>query len=90
MKFQKRTLAFFQIVTKLAEKIYRTMPKYKKVGIVWQDIRGYSATLKAFLLEMKELEVMEYPDTLIDATMALLHNSQLLSVFVTIIFKKTK
>lgn len=53
-------------------------------------MRGYSAILKAFLLEMKELEIIEYPDTLIDATVALLHNPQLLSVFVTIVFKKTK
>lgn len=38
---------------------------------------------------MKELEISEYPDSLIEATFAFLNNPELLSVFITIIFKKT-
>mmetsp|Transcript_34849 Transcript_34849/g.26015 ORF Transcript_34849/g.26015 Transcript_34849/m.26015 type:complete len:163 (+) Transcript_34849:2354-2842(+) len=38
---------------------------------------------------MKEWEVSEYPDPLIEASCSFLRNPQLLTVFVTTIFKKT-
>lgn len=56
----------------------------------WQDVPGYNIILRAFLLEMKALEIDQYPDSLIEASIALLGNTQLLSVFVTIVFLKTK
>ena len=45
--------------------------------------------MKAFLLEMKERDILMYPDSLVDASLSLLANSSLLSVFMTIVFKKT-
>ena len=38
---------------------------------------------------MKERDVMFYPDALVEASLALINNEKLLSVFVTIVFKKT-
>jgi hypothetical protein len=39
---------------------------------------------------MKELDIIDYPDSLIEASMALMNNPELASIFITIIFKKTK
>ncbi len=38
---------------------------------------------------MKEREIKDYPDALNDVLMSLVKNTELLSVFVAIIFKKT-
>lgn len=45
------------------------------MNIYWPDIPGYNIILKAFLLEMKELDIVEYPDSLIDATLNLLNHA---------------
>ena len=45
------------------------------MDIIWHDIPGYNILLKAFLLEMKELDIIDYPDSLIEASMALLNNT---------------
>lgn len=45
--------------------------------------------VKAILSEMKTREVLHYPDALVQTTVVLLSNDQLLSVFVMIILKKT-
>jgi hypothetical protein len=42
--------------------------------------------VKAILQEMKLRVVGDYPDSLIDATLALVQNTQLLNVLITIIF----
>jgi hypothetical protein len=42
--------------------------------IFWQDIPGYRVVVKAVLQEMKLRNVAEYPDSLINATVALLQN----------------
>ena len=38
---------------------------------------------------MKSIEIAEYPDAFIEASQTFLNNPELLSVFVTMIFKKT-
>jgi len=45
--------------------------------------------VKSILVEMKERSILEYPDSLIDATMAIVQNPELLTVLMTIIFQKT-
>lgn len=80
------------MIAKLAELIKNSVTQYSKKAktIFWQDIPGYKNILKAFLLEMKELDILEYPDALVEASLSLLNNNELLSIFVHIAFKKTK
>lgn len=58
-------------------------------SLFWQDIPGYRIIVKSILVEMKERSILEYPDSLIDATMALVQNTELVTVMMTIIFQKT-
>jgi len=44
-------------------------------SLYWQDIPGYKYILKSIIIEMKSRAVSEYPDPLIDATLALINNS---------------
>lgn len=74
MKFEKRTVAFFQIVNHMAKRMEKVVKIYRKKQINWPDIPGYVNIIKAFLMEMKELEINEYPDSLIEATHSLLSN----------------
>lgn len=56
---------------------------------MWQDIPGYRCIVRSVLQELKSRKVNEYPDTLIEATFALVENTQLLTVMTNIIFLKT-
>eukprot|EP00347_Sterkiella_histriomuscorum_P013888 403362980 len=85
-RLQKRSIAFFQIIKNLSELIGKTVNTY---SLYFQDIPGYRIILKAVLIEMKQRKITEYPDSLIDATMTLIHNTQLLNVFLQIVFLKT-
>jgi hypothetical protein len=40
-------------------------------SLFWQDIPGYRIIVKSILIELKERNVVDYPDSLIDATLAL-------------------
>lgn len=57
--------------------MHNTVSTYNqsKQSFFWQDIPGYSQILKAFLLEMKELPINEYPDSLKEASKIFLQNS---------------
>ena len=52
----------------------------------WKDVPGYSLILKSFLLEMKQRNVFTYPDSLVEASLELLRNDKLITVFSPIIF----
>lgn len=58
-------------------------------NVSWNNVPGYQDILKAMLLELKEREIVSYPEALKDVTCAMLYNEKLLNVFVTIVFKKT-
>lgn len=45
--------------------------------------------VKSILYELKSRSISDYPDSLIDATLSLINNTELLSVFVTVIFSRT-
>ena len=45
--------------------------------------------MKSVLQELKARKVNEYPDTLVEATVALVENPQLLTVLMNIVFLKT-
>lgn len=71
-RLNKRSLAYFQIVKNLADLIEKTVNTY---SLYWQDVPGYRVILRSILTEMKERKITEYPDSLIEATMALIHNT---------------
>ncbi|CDW79777.1 UNKNOWN [Stylonychia lemnae] len=85
-RIKKRSVAYFQIIRNWSEFIQKTVQTY---SLFWQDIPGYRYILKSIIIEMKTRPVNEYPDPLIDATLALINNSSLLTVFVQIVFLKT-
>lgn len=86
-KIEKRGVAFFLIISKWADYIKTTIVTNK--NIEWKSIPGYTTIVKAVFSEMKSIAVSDYPESLIDATTALLVNGKLLYVMVEIIFKKT-
>lgn len=57
---------------------------------MWDDIQDYKYVLRAFLEEMQEMEVGDYPDAFIDASLNFLNNTSLLTTFVNVVFLKTK
>ncbi len=48
--------------------IQQTVMTYQ---IYWQDIPGYRIIVKSIIVELKERHILEYPDSLVDATLAL-------------------
>ena len=46
--------------------------------------------LKGFLVELKNRDIMKYPDSLKATSDSLLLNTDLLNIYITILFKKTK
>jgi hypothetical protein len=62
--------------------------KYVKRTIVvlneidWSDIPGYYQIVEAIVLELKEREVYDYPDSLNSATVSFISNVRLLNDFV--------
>lgn len=71
-RLKKRSVAFFQIVLKWVDVLYDAVQTYH---VSWQDIPGYKEVLKAFLLEMKEIDIVDYPDSLVEASLAFLRNT---------------
>ncbi len=82
----KRSLAYFQIVKRWGDFIQQTVQINQ---VFWQDIPGYKFIVRSILYELKTRPVNEFPDPLVEATMTLISNSELLSSFVTIIFSRT-
>ena len=86
MRVKKRSLAYFQIVRRWAEFIQTTV---QTNHLFWQDIPGYRVIVRSILLEIKQRPVTDFPDSLIEATMSLVQNTELLTVLMTIVFAKT-
>lgn len=86
VKLAKRGLAYFRLIIEWTVSVKRL---FVHKHVPWQDIPGYSVILKSFLLELKARKVTEYPEVMLIASYALLHNNELLSVFLMIVFQKT-
>lgn len=85
-RVKKRSLAYFQIIKRWGDFIQQTV---QINHLFWQDIPGYKMIVRSILYELKTRPVNEYPDPLVEVTLALIQNSELLSTFVTIIFSRT-
>lgn len=84
---EKRGIGFFFFITYWVKYVeqYAIISEHVK----WQNIPGYTQLLKALLCEMKKRAIMDYPDSLVDASIKILANEKLLNIFITILFKKT-
>jgi len=82
----KRSLAYFQIVKRWGDFIQQTV---QTNHLFWQDIPGYKFIVRSIIFELKTRPITELPDPLVDATLTLIKNTDLLSIFVTIIFSRT-
>ena len=87
-KFMKRASGFFFFLQQLTVYIQKTV--VVKEGIPYNDIPGYAKIIKTFLIELKERDIKAYPDSMVDASVALLDNPRLLNAFCGIILQKTK
>jgi hypothetical protein len=70
-RVKKRSIAYFQIIKRWAELLKSTVKTY---SLLWQDIPGYRYIVKSLLLELKMRKPTDYPDSLIDATTAIIEN----------------
>ena len=85
-KFEKRGIAFFSFFEKWIEHAHRqTVSQH----FIWSNIPGYKVLLSSFLIEMKEREVIEYPEALISCACKILCNPKMLNIMVRILFSKT-
>jgi len=57
--------------------------------LFWQDIPGYKLIVKSILYEFKTRPISDFPDALIDASLIFVQNTELLTVFVNILFSRT-
>jgi hypothetical protein len=85
-RMEKRGIAYFRFIKEWATDIRRL---FVHKTVPYHEFPGYNVLLKTFLLEMKERDLMTYPDALVEASKVLLHNPELISVFIHILFLKT-
>lgn len=87
-RFTKRASGFFFFIQQLSNYIQKSL--IAKDGIPYNEIPGYSKIVKTFLIELKEKDVKAYPDSMLDASVALLDNTRLLNPFCGIVLQKTR
>eukprot|EP00347_Sterkiella_histriomuscorum_P021471 403333864 len=85
-RIKKRSIAMFHIIKRWTNILNN---KAQSQSPFWQDIPGYCIILKQMLVQLKERNVSDYADSLIDSISSFLPNTQLLTVFINIIFGKT-
>jgi len=84
---EKRGLVYFYFIRNYVKYIFKHSPFQE---IPWEEIPGYNIILKSFLIELKERNVVDYPDALIKASKTLLHCPKLLTIFSTIVLHQVK
>lgn len=57
-------------------------------NLKWKHFPGYNRILHAFLVEMKNTDLVDFTDRFDKALTSLLHNEKLLNTFVVILYKK--
>ena len=85
-RIEKRGIAFFSFFEEWIEHAHKQTTSQH---FIWSNINGYKILFKAFLIEMKEREIIEYPEALISCACKILYNTKMLNVIVRIIFSKT-
>jgi Protein of unknown function (DUF1765) len=83
---ENRNCEFFNFFTECIDHAYYQLA-FRPLGM--HDAPGFKTLSKAFLLEMKERNIPEYPEALINCACKLIHNPKMLNVIVRILFSKT-
>lgn len=85
-RMAKRGLSFFRFLQAWIGYVERCfVHKY----VPWHDIPGYHVLAKAFLLELKQRPVGQMPEALLSASLRLLANPHLVSVFILVLYQRT-
>ena len=87
-RFNERNEVFFNFLTEWNKYVHKKVPL--KEHIPWQDLPGYRLLLKAFLVELKNREILKYPVSLKQAAANFLLHEKLLNIFLTLVYNKTK
>ena len=87
-RFSKRGVAFFLFLQHWTQYVHHLVVVYDSIN--WWNLPGYQVLIKAFLVEMKKRELTHYPEALKTCSVVLINNSELLNIFVKIVFLKTK
>lgn len=61
-----------------------------KDNVPYHDLPGYQEIVRSFLVEMQIRDISNYPDKLIDASEALMHDSKLLNIMITTVYSKSQ
>lgn len=85
-KLKKRGIAFFCVVTEFIDQV-RSVTPFAQVN--WESIPGYRELVRAVLCEMQERDIIQYPDSLKEASVKLLCNEDTLNVQIRLLFRKT-
>lgn len=56
--------------------------------IQWRYFPGYNRLLRGYFVEMKTRDILEYPESMIEAGKRLMANENLLNTFVSILFNQ--
>ncbi|OMJ68728.1 hypothetical protein SteCoe_33747 [Stentor coeruleus] len=86
LRFEKRGVAFFSFFEEWVEHVHKQSISQH---FIWSCIPGYKILLKAFLIEMKERKIIEYPEALISCACKILYDKKMLNVLIKILFCKT-
>lgn len=87
-RFHERNETFFYFLCEWNHYVHKKM--LFKNHIPWQDLPGYRILLKSFLVELKNREIVKYPETLKRAASEFLLNEKLLNIFLSLLYNKTK
>ena len=83
---KKRGDAFFNFFNGLTRYI---STYFSSKQFIWSCIPGYNILLKVFFIEMKERNINEYPDSLINCACVLICNIHAIETIIEIILSKT-
>lgn len=86
-KFKHKSPLFFYFIIEWCEYIRATLVIK---SIAWENIIGYDTIIDNFIERMNSQEVTSYPDSLIDASLSLLHNPNVLDIMVKTLVTNTK
>ncbi|KAL4468703.1 hypothetical protein ABPG74_005206 [Tetrahymena malaccensis] len=86
-RMSKRGVAFFFFLTEWLQYVNKTV--VVKDHVPWQDLPGYLTLLRAFLIELKSRDILQYPEALKLASQSILNNERLLNILITLIYNKT-
>jgi hypothetical protein len=87
-RIARKGIVFYSILAECCRFIFKTT--INKDHVPWNELPGYKILVNIFLTELKNRSVTNYPESMRDASIALLLNEKLLNNFVMIVYKNTK